>query len=177
MWKHLKSQGLFLKKSPKTKNPTLKTNPSFTDKPEFLKAEDHVNTGIGYDAELHCVFESNPAPMHVHWYKVSPRERIHEGDKYRIINDFDKKERSRTSLQIKDVNQQDLIRYSCEVENILGKSQSSVMLDMHPSTPHLHSKDYSNGVLKTIWTVKSLQPLQELQVSYLKNVSGPAMIF
>lgn len=125
---------------------------------------------MNYDAELHCVFEANPAPTHVHWYKPTG-ERIHENDKYKIINDFDKKDRSRTSLQVKDVDQNDLVRYTCEVENILGKSRSNVILDMHPGTPHLHEKEYSNGVLKTVWTVKSLQPLQELQVSYMKDVS------
>jgi len=135
-------------------------------KPEFTKDEDHVNTGIGYNAELHCVFESNPPPNRVHWYREQG-DRVQEDERIKISNSFDKHGRSRTSLKIDSVTQKDLVKYICEVDNELGKSRATVILDMHPGIPRLHEHTYKDGVLKTVWSVTSIQPLTEFDVSWI----------
>lgn len=93
---------------------------TFIDKPTFLKEEGAVNTNIGETAQLHCKFESNPKPSHVHWYKVggsANHERIHDTEKHKLKNDFSKDGGvSKTTLEIRKVDQQDLHEYACEVQ-------------------------------------------------------------
>lgn len=134
----------------------------------IYKKDASVNTGIGYDAELHCSFSSDPEPTRVHWYKDG--ERLHDGDKYKIYNDFDKKGHSRTSLRVKNVTQNDLVHYACDVENYLGKAHSKISLSLAPSTIELVNHKYEKGALKTEWRVKSIQPLTEFHLSW-KNAT------
>uniref|UniRef100_A0A336MF68 CSON015086 protein n=1 Tax=Culicoides sonorensis TaxID=179676 RepID=A0A336MF68_CULSO len=139
-----------------------------THKPQFLKEETAVNTNIDETAELHCKFESNPKPEHVHWYKnegSAKHERIHESDKYKIRNHYDQHGGvSTTTLEIRRIDQQDLNEYTCEVQNAVGKARSKIFLALTPSTVQLLSHSYKGGVLHTKWETHSHQPLTELNV-------------
>lgn len=86
-----------------------------------MREETAVNTNTDETTELHCKFESNPEPTHVHWYKVhgdSNHERIHDNEKYKIKNNYHNKHNgySTTTLEIRKVDQQDLVEYTCEVQ-------------------------------------------------------------
>ncbi|XP_063709527.1 neurotrimin-like isoform X2 [Culicoides brevitarsis] len=137
-------------------------------KPAFLKEENAVNTAFGETAQLHCKFEANPEPQHVHWYKVEGaqgNERIHDTEKHTIKNHFSKDGGvSTTTLVIHNINQQDLHEYTCQVENAIGKAKSKIFLNNTPASPQLVSHSYKAGTLTAKWEIHSHQPLDEVNV-------------
>lgn len=57
-------------------------------------------------------------------------------------------------------------------QNNLGEAMAKTTLGLLPGAAHLANFSYSDGLLHTIWRVRSVQPLSDLQILYKgENVS------
>uniref|UniRef100_U5ESW6 Putative opioid-binding protein/cell adhesion molecule n=1 Tax=Corethrella appendiculata TaxID=1370023 RepID=U5ESW6_9DIPT len=142
--------------------------------PIIVKHTSYVNTGEGYDAELSCEYVSNPAVEKITWHKRSNKDVINErnsNNKYEIRND-EHGGHNRTRLIIKNINQTDIYEYWCRIENALGHQYGKIILGFQPSPSHFNGYEYRDDKLYTNWTVRSIQPLTELQILYKTPTTG-----
>ncbi|XP_029721372.1 protein amalgam isoform X1 [Aedes albopictus] len=131
--------------------------------PSIAKHIDYLNTAIGETAELVCLYHSNPTAMKIQWFRGD--EPLHETSKFSINRDRHN-HHLRTRLTIKDIEQKDLVSYVCRITNNLGEATAKTTLGLLPGAAHLANFSYSDGLLHTIWRVRSVQPLSDLQILY-----------
>lgn len=131
--------------------------------PTILKHVDYLNTAIGENAELVCLYHSNPEARKIQWLRGD--EQLHNSAKYTIIEDHHN-HHQRVRLNVRNVEQKDLVTYLCKIENSLGEASAKTILGMLPGAAHLVHSNYSDGLLHTVWRVRSAQPLSDLQILY-----------
>lgn len=140
--------------------------------PAIVKHVDYINTAIGENTEVACLYRSYPEARKIQWYRGD--ELLHNSVRFTIVNDFHNHHK-RTRLVIKDVEQKDLVDYVCKIENALGESSAKSILGLLPGGAHLVHSNFSDGLLHTAWRVRSAQPLSDLQILY-KRPDGPKYI-
>lgn len=131
--------------------------------PSISKHIDYLNTAIGETAELVCLYHSNPTAIKIQWFRGD--EALHDSAKFSISRDRHN-HHLRTRLTIRDVEQKDLVSYVCMITNNLGEATAKTTLGLLPGAAHLANFSYSDGLLHTIWRVRSVQPLSDLQILY-----------
>ncbi|XP_070505963.1 limbic system-associated membrane protein isoform X2 [Chironomus tepperi] len=137
--------------------------------PFFRPHHNFFNADIGNDVEIFCTYKASPAATSVKWYKNG--NQIHENDKY-VVKADEKDHHDRTKLLIKDVEQNDLGVYYCEIQNSLGTKKENITLDLVPAPPKFEAFKYINNYLYTDWIVKSHQELQSMIILYRNNENG-----
>lgn len=140
--------------------------------PVIVKHVEYINTAIGENTEVVCLYRSYPEARKIQWYRGD--ELLYNNAKFTITNDRHN-HHERTRLSVQNVEQKDLVDYRCRIENSLGESSAKSILGLLPGSAHLVHSNYSNGQLHTSWRVRSAQPLSELQILY-KRVEGPKYI-
>lgn len=138
-------------------------NVQIKSSPSIAKHIDYLNTAIGDSAELVCLFHSNPMALKIQWFRGD--ELLHDSAKFTIIRDRHN-HHLRTRLTVRDVEQKDLVTYVCKIENALGETSAKTTLGLLPGAAHLANFSYSDGLLHTMWRVRSVQPLSDLQILY-----------
>lgn len=138
-------------------------NVQIKSSPSIAKHIDYLNTAIGETAELVCLYHSNPTAIKIQWFRGE--EVLHDSAKFTINRDRHN-HHLRTRLTIKDVEQKDLVTYVCKITNNLGEATAKTTLGLLPGAAHLANFSYSDGLLHTIWRVRSVQPLSDLQILY-----------
>lgn len=138
-------------------------NVQIKSSPSIAKHIDYLNTAIGDSAELVCLYHSNPMALKIQWFRGD--ELLHDSAKFTIIKDRHN-HHLRTRLTVRDVEQKDLVTYVCKIENALGEASAKTTLGLLPGAAHLANFSYSDGLLHTIWRVRSVQPLSDLQILY-----------
>lgn len=138
-------------------------NVQIKSSPSIAKHIDYLNTAIGDNAELVCLYHSNPTALKIQWFRGD--ELLHDSAKFTIIKDRHN-HHLRTRLTVRDVEQKDLVTYVCKIENALGEASAKTTLGLLPGAAHLANFSYSDGLLHTIWRVRSVQPLSDLQILY-----------
>ncbi|XP_021708440.1 protein amalgam isoform X1 [Aedes aegypti] len=131
--------------------------------PSIAKHIDYLNTAIGDTAELVCLYHSDPTAIKIQWFRGD--EPLHDSAKFTISRDHHN-HHMRTRLTVKDVEQKDLVTYVCKITNNLGEAMAKTTLGLLPGAAHLANFSYSDGLLHTIWRVRSVQPLSDLQILY-----------
>ncbi|XP_055531647.1 neogenin isoform X1 [Wyeomyia smithii] len=132
-------------------------------RPAIVKHVEYLNTAVGENAELVCLYHSNPEARKVQWLRGD--EPLRNSAKYSIVEDRHN-HHQRTRLTVRNVEQKDLVAYVCKVENALGESSAKTILGLLPGSAHLVDSNFSNGLLHTVWRVRSAQPLSDLQILY-----------
>lgn len=138
-------------------------NVQIKSSPSIAKHIDYLNTALGDSAELVCLYHSNPTALKTQWFRGD--ELLHDSAKFTIIRDRHN-HHLRTRLTVRDVEQKDLVTYVCKIENALGEASAKTTLGLLPGAAHLANFSYSDGLLHTIWRVRSVQPLSDLQILY-----------
>lgn len=138
-------------------------NVQIKSSPSIAKHIDYLNTAMGDSAELVCLYHSNPTALKMQWFRGD--ELLHETAKFSIIRDRHN-HHLRTRLTVRDVEQKDLVTYVCKIENALGEASAKTTLGLLPGAAHLANFSYSDGLLHTMWRVRSVQPLSDLQILY-----------
>ncbi|XP_049547172.1 neurotrimin-like, partial [Anopheles darlingi] len=132
-------------------------------KPILHKHASYINTAIGENVEMVCLYDSNPAARKIQWYRDD--EAIQNGPRTIIINDHHG-HHDRTRLTVKNIQQKDLVSYFCKIENDMGETNGKTIVGLVPTGAHLLNSNYSDGLLHTWWKIHSIQPLSEVQVFY-----------
>ncbi|XP_053679092.1 neuronal growth regulator 1-like [Anopheles nili] len=141
------------------------TAPLDKGSPVIHKHSGYINTAIGENVEMVCLYESNPAPRKIKWFRDD--ELLQPVAGQTIITNDRHNHHDRTRLTLRNVQQKDLKAYYCKIENDLGDVASKTIIGMQPGGAHLvHSNYSSNGLLNTWWKVHSLQQITEMQVLY-----------
>ncbi|XP_055627518.1 igLON family member 5 isoform X2 [Toxorhynchites rutilus septentrionalis] len=138
-------------------------NVQIKSSPSVVKHVDYLNTAIGENAELMCLYHSNPEARKVQWFRGE--EQLRNSAKFAIVEDRHN-HHQRTRLTVRNIEQRDLEAYFCKVENALGESTAKTILGLLPGSAHLIHSNYSDGLLHTVWRVRSAQPLSDLQILY-----------
>lgn len=138
-------------------------NVQIKSSPSIAKHIDYLNTAIGDSAELVCLYHSNPTALKIQWFRGD--EPLHDTAKFTIIRDRHN-HHLRTRLTVRDVEQKDLVTYVCKIENALGEALAKTTLGLLPGAAHLANFSYSDGLLHTMWRVRSVQPLSDLQILF-----------
>uniref|UniRef100_A0A2M4A0Y3 Putative opioid-binding protein/cell adhesion molecule n=3 Tax=Anopheles triannulatus TaxID=58253 RepID=A0A2M4A0Y3_9DIPT len=132
-------------------------------KPILHKHASYINTAIGENVEMVCLYDSNPAPRKIQWFRDD--QAIQNGPRTTIVNDHHG-HHDRTRLTVKNIQQNDLVSYFCKIENDMGETNGKTILGLVPTGTHLLHSNYSDGLLHTWWKIHSIQPLSEVQVFY-----------
>lgn len=85
----------------------------FADIPYIYNHIHHFNTEINEEVEIQCVYTSYPQEKFVKWFREG--QLINESKKYHITSDLHNN-KHRTKLLIKNVNKNDITKYTCEIE-------------------------------------------------------------
>ncbi|XP_055593759.1 neurotrimin-like isoform X2 [Uranotaenia lowii] len=131
--------------------------------PTIVKHIEYLNTAAGENAEISCLYHSNPEARKIQWFRDD--ELLHNSAKHNIVNDRHN-HHMRTRLTVRNVEQKDMVKYQCRIENALGQGEASTVLGILPGGVHLLHANHSDGLLHTVWRVRSAQPLSDLQVLY-----------
>jgi hypothetical protein len=81
--------------------------------PFFRPHHNFFNGEISNDVEIFCTYKASPPATSVKWFKNG--NQVHENDKYSIKAD-EKDHHDRTKLLIRDVQENDLGVYYCEIQ-------------------------------------------------------------
>ncbi|XP_035794697.1 neuronal growth regulator 1-like isoform X2 [Anopheles albimanus] len=139
------------------------TAPLEKGKPILHKHASYINTAIGENVEMVCLYDSNPAARKIQWFRDD--EAIQNGPRTTIVNDHHG-HHDRTRLTVKNIQQKDLVSYFCKIENDMGETNGKTIVGLVPTGAHLLHSNYSDGLLHTWWKIHSIQPLSEVQVFY-----------
>lgn len=131
--------------------------------PSIVKHVDYLNTAIGDNAELACLYHSNPEALRIQWYRGD--DLLQNSAKVTISEDRHN-HHQRTRLTVRNVDQKDLVAYLCKVVNSLGEASAKTVLGLLPGAAHLVHSNFSDGLLHTVWRVRSAQPMSDLQILY-----------
>lgn len=96
----------------------------------IVKHVEYINTAIGENTEVVCLYRSYPEARKIQWYRGD--ELLHNSAKFTIVNDRHN-HHERTRLSIHDVEQKDLVDYVCKVEVSLEKSWNKYSTSFKPS--------------------------------------------
>ncbi|XP_035898310.1 protein sax-3-like isoform X2 [Anopheles stephensi] len=143
------------------------TAPLEKGSPIIHKHSSYINTAIGENVEMVCLYDSNPAPRKIQWIRDDAVVQ-QEAGKITITNDHHN-HHSRTRLNIRNVQQKDLQAYFCKIENELGEATSKTILGLQPGGAHLIYSNVSDGLLHTWWKIHSIQQISEMQLLYRGN--------
>ncbi|XP_030387280.1 lachesin [Scaptodrosophila lebanonensis] len=122
----------------------------------------HVNAQAGGNADLHCDYRANPIASSF-WLKND--KVLNLSEKYKIISSTHKGH-NRTTLIVKDINDNDLGEYRCTVDNVIDSKQARVQLSYNPETPQFEDKKIDGSQVTLHWLVRSQQPLSEAVLDY-----------
>uniref|UniRef100_A0A182QAT7 Ig-like domain-containing protein n=1 Tax=Anopheles farauti TaxID=69004 RepID=A0A182QAT7_9DIPT len=140
------------------------TAPLEKGSPIIHKHASYINTAIGENVELVCLYDSNPAPRKIQWYRDD--EVVQQVAGQTSIKNDHHNHHDRTRLTIKNVQQKDLVAYYCKIENDMGDATSKTILGLQPAGAHLIHSNFSDGLLHTWWKIHSFQQISEMQVLY-----------
>uniref|UniRef100_A0A182N2J5 Ig-like domain-containing protein n=1 Tax=Anopheles dirus TaxID=7168 RepID=A0A182N2J5_9DIPT len=132
--------------------------------PIIHKHSSYINTAVGENVELVCLYDSNPAPRKIQWLRDNEVVQQVTGQ-IAITNDHHN-HHDRTRLTIKNVQQKDMVAYYCKVVNDLGEAMSKTFLGLQPTASHLIHSNFSDGLLHTWWKTHSFQQILDMQVLY-----------
>lgn len=133
-------------------------------KPTIHKHAGYVNTAIGENVELACLYDSYPSPTKIQWLRDDGVVQPSSGQM--IITNDHHNHHDRTRLAIKNVQQKDLVAYYCKIDNELGNATSKTIVGLQPGGAHLQHSNFSDGLLHTWWKIHSTQQISEMQVLY-----------
>lgn len=130
--------------------------------PEIELERAWVHSGEGYEAQLVCIVDAQPA-ADVFWYKDTLKLDTNEK---RIMETRGR----RNTLIIRKVLSTDFGNYSCVAENSMGKSRQFLELSGRPN-PAIF-KSHPNGRQKDnyniSWAVNSYTPIEEFKLLFRK---------
>lgn len=132
--------------------------------PIIHKHASYINSAIGENVELVCLYDSNPAPRKIQWLRDD--EVVQQLAGQTTITNDHHNHHNRTRLTIRNVQQRDLKAYYCKIENELGDATSKTILGLQPGGAHLIHSNVSDGLLHTWWKIHSIQQISEMQVLY-----------
>ncbi|XP_041785459.1 neurotrimin-like isoform X2 [Anopheles merus] len=132
--------------------------------PIIHKHSSYINTAIGENVEMVCLYDSNPEPRKIQWIRND--EIVQPVPAQTIIMNDHHNHHNRTRLTIKNVQQKDLQAYYCKIENELGEAVSKTILGLTPGGAHLMHSNSSDGLLHTWWKIHSIQQISEMLVLY-----------
>uniref|UniRef100_A0A182UJR9 Ig-like domain-containing protein n=1 Tax=Anopheles melas TaxID=34690 RepID=A0A182UJR9_9DIPT len=139
--------------------------------PIIHKHSSYINTAIGENVEMVCLYDSNPEPRKIQWIRND--EIVQPVPAQTVITNDHHNHHNRTRLTIKNVQQKDLHAYYCKIENELGEAVSKTILGLTPGGAHLIHSNSSDGLLHTWWKIHSIQQISEMLVLYRgENVSS-----
>lgn len=131
-----------------------------------------INTMVGDEAELHCSYKSETAAK-VTWRQNGTALDVQNTAKYSVHSDHKHSNGHFSSkLVLKMVEAGDLGDYACEVRNDIGSGSTHVRLVETPETPTYVSTEFGEEAVSNHWTVRSHQPLIEVQLNYRQNGVG-----
>lgn len=133
-------------------------------RPIIHKHVGYVNTAIGENVELVCLYDSYPSATKIQWLREDEVLQS-SGGQTAITNDRHN-HHDRTRLTIKSVQQKDLVPYYCKIDNDLGNATSKTIVGLQPGGAHLVHSNHSDGLLHTWWKIHSIQQMSEMQVLY-----------
>lgn len=129
-----------------------------------------INTAEKDAAEIVCVYESF-TPVKVLWNKngrvIANDQDQQINGKYTIQHNSIHKNTSR--LVVNSVTKSDLGSYECVVKNSLGGASAKIELTYVPEPPHLTESSQNNDEVTTHWSIRSLNPLTEVEIHYKKG--------
>uniref|UniRef100_A0A182PC69 Ig-like domain-containing protein n=1 Tax=Anopheles epiroticus TaxID=199890 RepID=A0A182PC69_9DIPT len=132
--------------------------------PIIHKHSSYINTAIGENVEMVCLYDSNPTPRKIQWLRND--EIVQPAAGQTTITNDHHNHHNRTRLSIKNVQQKDLQAYYCKIENELGEAVSKTILGLVPGGAHLVHSNVSDGLLHTWWKIHSIQQISEMQLLY-----------
>ncbi|XP_055372748.1 neuroplastin [Condylostylus longicornis] len=136
-------------------------------KPKTSTHRHHVNTKLGYHADLYCDFHANPIAS-IEWKQNSNVIPI-VSDKYKIKNSVHN-HRNRSVLHIRNINEKtDLGAYYCETKNSLGSDYAKVYVILEPETPIYEKHEIQGRLVNLYWLARSTTPLMEAILDYKLN--------
>lgn len=142
-------------------------------KPNIHKHSGYVNTAIGENVELVCLYDSYPSPTKIQWLKNDGV--IQPSAQTTITNDHHN-HHDRTRLLVKNIQQKDLVAYYCRIDNELGNATSKTIVGLQPGGAHLMHSNFSDGLLHTWWKIHSKQPIAEVQLFYKGEMANYVVV-
>ncbi|KFB47578.1 opioid-binding protein/cell adhesion molecule, putative [Anopheles sinensis] len=149
------------------------TTPPEKGKPNIHKHSGYVNTAIGENVELVCLYDSYPSPTKIQWLKNDGV--IQPSAQTTITNDHHN-HHDRTRLLVKNIQQKDLVAYYCRIDNELGNATSKTIVGLQPGGAHLMHSNFSDGLLHTWWKIHSKQPIAEVQLFYKGEMANYVVV-
>ncbi|XP_049291452.1 uncharacterized protein LOC125768170 isoform X1 [Anopheles funestus] len=140
------------------------TAPLEKGSPIIHKHTSYINSAIGENVEVVCLYDSNPAPRKIQWLRDD--EIVQQSAGQTTITNDHHNHHNRTRLTIRNIQQKDLKAYYCKIENELGEAISKTILGLQPGGAHLIYSNVSDGLLHTWWKIHSIQQISEMQVLY-----------
>ncbi|VDM55233.1 unnamed protein product [Angiostrongylus costaricensis] len=144
-----------------------------SDRPEFYKSSIEQYAIVDEkirEVELHCsVAASNPPVISFTFYR-GPTE-LTDSTKYNLTTE---KTRSKATLKVFNVDENDLGEYRCEVNN--GKAKNSLIIHLKetspPSEPRVTLYDVKENAIT--WKIEDRQeegelPIKEVEINYLRQ--------
>lgn len=135
----------------------------------IVTAEHHiVNGGVGLNRDLKCAYKAFPR-AEVQWFFNAKQINTMNSNKYKINNTIlpnNDKYTSQSILTLSDINDDDLGKYTCVVQNVEGKSEANVELTYAPEPPHYVGSEIHGKNVAVNWTVASYIPLQDVILYY-----------
>lgn len=92
---------------------------SIAGSPIIHKHSSYINTAIGENVEMVCLYDSNPEPRKIQWIRND--EIVQSVPAQTIITNDHHNHHNRTRLTIKNVQQKDLQAYYCKIEVRVAK--------------------------------------------------------
>lgn len=142
---------------------------SLAGSPKPITHHHVVNTMVGDDAELHCSYKS-PHADKVVWRRNGTALDVQNASKYSLHSDHKHANgHFSNKLVVKNVITSDLGEYVCEVHNDIGTGSVNIQLVETPEPPKYVSTEFGDGAVSNHWTVRSHQPLIEVQLNYRQS--------
>uniref|UniRef100_A0A182K8Q7 Ig-like domain-containing protein n=1 Tax=Anopheles christyi TaxID=43041 RepID=A0A182K8Q7_9DIPT len=132
--------------------------------PTIHKHSSYINTAIGENVEIVCLYDSYPAARKIQWLRND--EIVQQSPGQTTITNDHHNHHNRTRLSIKNIQQKDLQAFYCKIENELGNASSKTILGLAPGAAHLLHSNASDGLLHTWWKIHSIQQISEMQLLY-----------
>lgn len=92
--------------------------------PIIHKHSSYINTAIGENVEMVCLYDSNPEPRKIQWIRND--EIVQSVPAQTVITNDHHNHHNRTRLTIKNVQQKDLQAYYCKIEVRVAKLRMPV---------------------------------------------------
>ncbi|CAO1442941.1 unnamed protein product [Diamesa hyperborea] len=138
--------------------------------PEIEVERPFIHTGLGYEAQLSCLVHAEPPP-NVIWYKDTTQLGTTEQHSQQNRG-------NRYTLTIRNVTYSDLVNYTCQASNNLGKDRGALSLSGIPTICYFDSKAISDhrDRYNITWNVQSYSPIREYRLFYRQQTSKSYML-